>query len=463
MSSLLFEQLDNSGFLRSGAVNVERIRRASVADLVDAASESIALTSAAEIGRSTSPYEHTASMSLGGGPNPCSAIDCRIGHSDQLAQFASLYSDSVYVHNLLGDHAHHTDRYTKDSLPEFRQKVVDDLTVLNRMRPLVEAGRIVPVTAPLATCSGCGSAMIALLDTEVERRFKRARRSVFSRYAAELVIDFELRGGRVGAHMRGPEDLLEHGERYFLFSDTSKIFSEIPRLKKSLAEGGAPTRLTKREAARAGLNAGQALVVLRDLRFELAVGQSLGTSLLTDRPISFDLVNRIAGTDAVRRRNEVIREHLTTIVPFLDGVPPQELLRLRQTDGDSFVLFRHALNEAVDEACASKSTFSSADAKALYGDVIAPRLARLGVTVRAARRTLVKDAGRKTAGWVGAIAFGQLTGLLPASLAVTAKALGLTKVIADLTADTLKPVDKTSPIRADSMFFLWQVKQLSKK
>jgi hypothetical protein len=89
-------------------------------------------------------------------------------------------------------------------------------------------------------------------------------------------------------------------------------------------------------------------------------------------------------------------------------------------------------------------------------------LAKLDVTVRAARRTLAKDAALKATGWVAAIAFGQITGLLPSSLLATAKALGLTKVIGDLTADALKPADKARSIRTEDMFFLWQVKETAK-
>ena len=93
-----------------------------------------------------------------------------------------------------------------------------------------------------------------------------------------------------------------------------------------------------------------------------------------------------------------------------------------------------ALNKAIDDVRAQRSNFSERDARLIYTDVVAPELARLDRAVKTARRETLKDVGRSIAGWSAAISFGMYTGLLPEQLLLAAKALGLTKVLADIGA-----------------------------
>jgi hypothetical protein len=87
-------------------------------------------------------------------------------------------------------------------------------------------------------------------------------------------------------------------------------------------------------------------------------------------------------------------------------------------------LFKSALAEAIDEYRSNYGHFGEADARALYSDVLQPRIAELDLKVRKARRSLIKGSMRDVLAWTGAIAFGIYAGFVPEGLAAAATALG---------------------------------------
>lgn len=76
---------------------------------------------------------------------------------------------------------------------------------------------------------------------------------------------------------------------------------------------------------------------------------------------------------------------------------------------------------------------------------------------------MLNDVGRSVAGWSAAITFGMYTGLLPAQLALAAKALGLTKVMADIGSGAGKLLSPEDEIKKQDLYFLWKVRRLSRR
>jgi hypothetical protein len=200
--------------------------------------------------------------------------------------------------------------------------------------------------------------------------------------------------------------------------------------------------------------------ILRNVFFELLCAQCLGTSFLTERPLDIDVLSRLSEDSTLARRNQIVQKHLTTLVPFLASVRIQDLLDLRETEGDSFLAFRQALTRAIDDYRGSQNQrFNDTDASQLYGDVIEPELAKLNVTFKTAQRKLFKSSGTKMLSWVGAIAFGLFSGFIPKQLEQAAQALGLTKILAELVEQTLGATQASEEVATNSMYFLWRVQK----
>jgi hypothetical protein len=202
---------------------------------------------------------------------------------------------------------------------------------------------------------------------------------------------------------------------------------------------------------------------IRNISFELLSAQCFGASLLTDSLLDTQALHVLGRDSDLERRNGLVQQHLTSIVPFVEGVSIDALIKLREEEGEAFVLYRKALNQAIEEYRGCGGSFTENDARALYGDVIAPKLAAMDNKIRSARKSLFKGTAVKIGAWAGAITFGVYAGFVPPDLVLAAQALGLTQVAAELAGSTMTGLDADQHVREDSLYFLWKVSQLSRK
>lgn len=137
--------------------------------------------------------------------------------------------------------------------------------------------------------------------------------------------------------------------------------------------------------------------ILHTLRYGLVVSQVLGTVYVTDNKAEADLLSVVSGRRDIAKRNQIAAEHLSTIIPFLPEIPIRAPLRLRATE--TFLRYRAALGKCLSTLENSRPTgLTENDARSLYGDVIAPELARIQILVRDARRRTISGAGRALLG-----------------------------------------------------------------
>lgn len=457
MSHPLFDLIEKSGFLRKDEVNLSLIERLSTAEIIDFAERSLEVTSVREHPGEKSIFSHSASLSLSGGRWPCSSLNCRLARAQELAQFAALFSDRVYINNFLGDHAIHPE--VEDSLDDtirwLRQRnFAEDLVVFIHLRPLIEAGRIIPISPP-EYCPHCLAPRS--LGKADDRRLRKAFRRLIDRYNKDLSVSLERSGDLYTFTARGPEILFEHGFSSFTSLKSPDNLDQMPRIKKQV-ESGKEVTLSKTAYEKLDLESTFFGPVYRNLKYELATSQCLNSSLLSERVLDIEFLKDLSEDPDLALRNHIMEKHLTCLVPFLDDVHPSDLVRLRNQEEEAFVLFRRALSRAIDEQKSQKNLLSERDAKALYHDLIEPQLSLIDAKVKAARRQLIKGTRRKLLGWTAAISFGIFTGFLPTGLAAAA-ALGLTKILAEFLEDLMTKSDAEETIRSQEMFFLWKVKK----
>jgi hypothetical protein len=465
MNEIIYERLAQAGMLRAGSIDSARIASTKLDTLSQLATEVCEMTSAQNIKRAHEAFALSASSSLAGGLAGCFHIDCRVRRVQALMQFAILYGDRVYVRNSLVDYAHGFAPTIEMPESLLRKLFADELVMLNEMRPAIEKGIIIPFSPPLRTCPHCIAKQS--LGQDGETRFAMLERYLKQRYSNEVSVRLLKQGGRYALDYEGPDSLTEHGaSRQILFNPPDGSVPEklrsIPRAVRK-ADAGEQVLLSPAARKKVGLNEELAELAVADISFELLSAQCFGASFLTDRPVHIEALEVLSANSELERRNRLVREHLTSIVPFVEGVPAEDLLRLREVEGDAFVVYRQALNQAIEEYRARGGSFNERDARALYGDVIAPRLAALDNRVKSARKSLLKGTAIKIGTWAGVISFGMYTGFVPPELAVAAQALGLTQVVAELAGSTIRGLDADQHVREDSLFFLWKVRQLSRK
>ena len=460
MSSLLIEQIDNAGFVKNGKVNHKAVSKLTAIDIVEFAHQSVELTSVKELPSAKNLFAHSASIALGGGRWPCGELGCRLDRAYQLAQFAAFYSDKVYIHNFIGDYLSHleSDEYTDEELMRF--KFMMDLSILEFLRPLIESELIVPISADMI-CPHCFVEHI--LKQENDKCLAKGLKNLAKRYETEVEYSIRLqKDGGFGLLMRGPDNLLEHGFQGMIINNPPPFLDTMPRLRKRILKGEEvmlrPCLVKDME-----LDEDMADKVFQNAVFSLVTSQCLGASFVTGRELDISFINSISSDPNINRRNQMVRKHLTCLVPLVKDITPRDVLKIREYEQEAFILFRQALSKAVDESLKSTGELTPRIARGIYQDIVRPQLAILDQKVKKANRKLVKGTVFKAASWTAAIAFGLYTGILPESLAKAAGALGMTKVLADTIEGILGSANSEEGIQTSDMYFLWKVKQQTDK
>jgi hypothetical protein len=458
MAKVEFELLENAGLISGSGIDERRVLRLSAGQISDIGALAAVLTSAEGLTYEVGSMTHSATLSLGGGTQPCTSVSCRIRHVDQLAQFAAFYSDRVYIHNFLSNHEHQPHSGYVPSLEERRNTLLDDLKVLSRLRPLIEAGLIVPVTSTGEVCHQCIA--LGAFGADADQRFLRERKQLATRFFEEMTIALDYFEGEWSLTCQAPEELLEHGGTYISYDAPPEPLDQMPRILQRALDGET-VPLSREVRLRLKRHEDLAGEVFGSVVFEMAVSQVLRTSYVSETELPIQILSAISGDRDLARRNSLIQKHLTSIVPFIGDASAAAVVRLRQREEESFLTYRQALNRAIDDVRAQRANLKESDARAIYSDVVAPELARLDRAVRTARRDLLKDLGRSVGAWTGAIIFGMYAGLLPDQLLGAAKVLGLIKILADFAQAAAKLVSPKDAIKKEDLYFLWRVRQMS--
>lgn len=460
MATLFLEQLRNAGFLRGPKADSERIVKTPVSRLIEISAEAAEITSAANFPAERSSFSHSATLSLGGGREPCISLDCRLNHARQLAQFGALYSDRVYVYNFLAEYAAHSKKYNSESEDEIRNAFADDLAVIAELHPLIEAGNIVPITPPRHVCPRCFSDLS--LGEDTDKNFRHAERELTRRCEEDVEVHYTNLGDAFSFTATGPESLLEHGSQSVFYPLPPTEAKWLPSSLKKLPLWKEIV-ISKPIARRSGIFTQLASDIFKNVRFELAMSRCMNTRFLTDREVHVYLLRSLSRDESLVRRDEMIRKHLTCLVPFVDFVEPADLLLLRNQEAEAFILFRRTLTKAIEECQKCRKQFTKQDAEQIYGDIIAPQLAKLDLKVKAAQRKFRTSSLRKSLSWIGAVSFGIYTGIVPENLHTAAIMLGLVKPAAEILEMTMNNSDVESTIRQEEVYFLWKLRNISRR
>ncbi len=456
METPLQDLFENPGLIVDGKPVFKRIRNVSLSQIAGLCQQSGDISSYENLHPVPSIFYHTASLPLGGDRYPCSSISCRLQKVKELAQFAALYSDKVYIRNFLYDHAEEK-MLTKLDKDFVVKKFLDDLIVFSTLLPLVKAGKVQLVTFQ-RICPHCLS--VKSLHQNAGPQYDKASKDLQKKYYSEVNYSLCYRRGAFELKANGPGVLVPHGTIYHHFADPTKLMTQAPRLAEKTKTAG-EVRLTPAQARKIGAGKNFFGPVINSIAFELGGAHFLKTSYLSDNDLEVDFIRSLSSDPIARRRTTLMMKYLTCLVPFIDSVDTSRLIRLRENEQEAFSLFRAALNKAIDEYKLHGDTLTQRDAQTVYADIIQPRLAALDAKIRAAKRSFLKKGMREVLGWTGAISLGYYTGIFTGSPFAGAAAFGAAKVAAEILQSTMAKSDVKETIKQDDMYFLWRVKELA--
>jgi len=457
MTALLFEQLENTGLLRGSEPCITKLEKMSKKELLDLLAQSVELTYPQEQSPVVSIFSQSASLSLSGDRTPCHYIGCRLNRIRNLAQYAVLYADKIYAYNIL---SYHLARHDIPSEEELKADVFDDLIILGYLRPLIEAKKIVLITPPQEFCPRCFGYHFA------EKSFRKKADALYEwlrqKFLSETQVELEKLGPDYGYLISGPDSLVGHGKNVRVVTELPETLNKKSRIMAKVNQGEV-IKLSRTVLERSvKLHNEYAAEVLQNVFFELACAQCFNTGFLTERALHVEALNYLSMDSDLIERNRIIQKYLTLLVPFIQSARMEDLIKLREKEPESFIIFRESFTKALSEYRSGITRpFGPEDARQLYGDIIEPSLSKLDQTLKSSTKKLLKGTAAKVIAWGGAISFGFYAGFVPENLVEAATALGLTHVLAELGSNLLGSRIKKEELSNNDMYFLWRVRELS--
>lgn len=452
---MLFELLQTKNLLSRKGVNSSAIESLSITQILDIAKEIVNTTRLQTVSHNQTIFSYSASYSVGGGREACSNLGHRIERVDELARFALMYSDRVFINNFFSEYTH----YTKSDITLLRERLYEDLCLLAYMKPFMESEYLTFFAPP----KGCIHQWTReILDPDAIKRLNNEKKRLLKEYLKVTSISLSQKNGEYKLACEAPVPYIEHGRIVYTYPSTNlpKPLIDMPRIINRVNNGES---VSISESVRKKLNFHRVNTryLMDNISYEITTSQLLNTSFLTSNELHIASLKSITNDKDIEQRNAIAQKHLTSIVPFVNDIEINDLIKLRAREAESFDQYRHALNEAIDEFRANTTDFKEKDARALYSDVIAPRLSTLDRNVKNAKKDLVRKAAKSIIAITGAISFGIYTGLIPTDMAELAKVVGLSKIAADILEKSLPFGDAVSTIKNDDLYFLWKVKRKS--
>jgi hypothetical protein len=162
-----FEHLKKTNILSRKGINIPTIQSLSTTKVIDLAEELNALMESSADNSSRSIFTHTTSSQMSGSRDLCDSLNCRLSRIDQLARFALLYSDRVYINNFFSDYEHFKDADTQQQKPEITRLFYEDVYLTVQYKPLFEKGFLAFFNPPTHICEECLSRSFLGIDAEV--------------------------------------------------------------------------------------------------------------------------------------------------------------------------------------------------------------------------------------------------------------------------------------------------------
>lgn len=450
----MLEILDRRGFLIEGAVDPRAVDSARFGDLI-ATAEDIAAFSTAHRANSVPDRLGTlASISLSGGAEPCSNIECRIKQVRRTVEYTAIAGTRTYVQDPFYAFVPQKGHLAFSDSAQLREDFFHAALVLNEFRPAIEAG-LVELFAPTDHyCHACWARLA--YGSEIAQQIDRVWRDLRARYRREVSVSIEKLGAQYGTRFEGPHDLLEHGSRGFISAAPPPPIDKMPRLRARV-DAGETLVLNKRNASRLPLFDQVARSPMMSVTEHMIGTHYLKAGLLTDRQLDIDLLQSLGTPRAEIQRNAVLQEHLSAILPFLSDLPVSELLRLREECAPEYAAFRVALNKSIDDVLAGGTGFGARDAQQLRQDVLEPRVRALDESLTRSRARYRTGLAVQSVAWGSLVAFGVLFGVIPNFASAAISAIAASAAVLGQAAQR----DPEDTIRRDPLYFIWRAKRLS--
>ncbi len=431
MSQILFEILEGAG-LKPGKIGkaIESWDEKTLSQFIESCIESEKRPEETE-----SIFDFFASSQLSGGPAPCMHLNCRMGQANSLSAFAALYADRVLVRNPFGKYE------AAPATSSVRDFLADDVRILYRLRPLLDAGLMEVATERFHICGRC---LERLMKDEKPLRERFSEAGDFLKQEITNNVEFSLTELENVPYIdaSGLEDFL--GQRVVIVSSTDA-------LHKTWSRGG-QHKLTPKELTDLGIIEHLIQPVISDMFMSHWYGHFYGANYITDRPADFRLL-AVSGDEDLIVRNNALYEGLAHVLPVLRTADLSTLVKLRNKEREAFEVYRDALSRVL------RSLKDENDPEAVrqaLNEEVRPEINKINSVVKNFQRDAQASLITRSLITTGFVGIGLFSGLLPPDIGGLLAALGGYHFVRDVGKKIREWKSTPSLARENRYYFLWK-------
>src|SRR6185437_13116225 len=374
-----------------------------------------------------------SSLSLSG-TSGCAEIGCRARRAATLARYAALYADLVIAPIQIAD-PHHTPRArSAREEDDFRYQTAGTVLCIRELGPVIDAGLARVIAPELYFCPGCkerAAARVRRVRVEARKLASRNRRS----FSIACVRD-----APTTVRIRGPQEYCEHPEFF-------RIFPKRPEWLPNLGDPDG-TNLPPRVLRNSKIVDGVFSKIAGDVVLQEFLGSRYDAAI-TSNPGELALLSRLNPSDSVYSRAASALAHITHTLPLFAEANLEKAIRIRREEPDTFLVYRRALGELLQEVISSGSQISGRRIVEMSADLLQPELAKLRELANSVKRKAKSKARMRLALAGAVLSLGLFKGLLPSEFAALggASILGLVDSLGELRTSN-------DTVRNENFYFL---------
>jgi hypothetical protein len=390
-------------------------------------------------------FNFIANDTLSGHSFPCEEVECKLSNIDTLARNAILYADKVYIQNPLESYLKY-----KEFNENLRLKIIADLIVIGQIKPLLKEGIFEYASSKVHFCSDC--------YTQFEDKYLKTLNSnvkIIEPYILQHLLDnlefhVHWKYDTIGIEITDNSDLLVH-------SQVVNFVKDIPDNLEKIAVKGKSVKLSKDEVEDSGVLYYLFNHIEKNLHFQDYYSSYYNCHLLTDRNFDIELI-RLVNNEMYEQHSKEsdIFKNLDHLVPFVDEVPIENLIKLRRNEGEAFAVYRDKLSKIL-----TIDNLTLKESKQIFYNEIRPEINKMNLVLSNNKKAMwgsIKSNIFLASTYISATLF---AGILPANIDKIVASVGGFGFANNIGKDVLNLL-KNQEIRKNEFYFLWKIQKDNK-
>ncbi len=142
-------------------------------------------------------------------------------------------------------------------------------------------------------------------------------------------------------------------------------------------------------------------------------------------------------------------------LPSIYSQNVDEMLRLRENEGEAFAVYRDKLTKLIREA----KSWNEKEVSEVFRDQVLPEINKLEKAINDWKKKTRESLKQKAIFGSGAVTIGLYSGVLPPDIGQIVAALGGGTAVVGALMDYNKTLKEEHEARSNDFYFLWQMKQ----